>query len=388
MISCGVRPSVGRQRSCLLPLTSMRLLQFCRTNGTLVLKVFALKLRTGHAKVLQDATGASSFAQVGIASRMSLRSAPGVSNVGAKGFFMNCPLIFLRRVHHILKFMQARYAVEDIMVRQTIEMATNKRKSLCIHGFRIQNPDSLLSEAVRLHSCLRIGRLSSFLVRSMHTDDGVAIYSTTVSGLGNSKYYERSMGRVEWLVFEWLNHVLRFLQQDSSQDASWDTYWGAIQEYMQLDWTQIALGLVIAPHKFSLCDGAFRANAPGANGRSDFYLVAWDKWKKPVGKVLCSAYHTTHAAKHTWLPGSGVPNPEARILFRYRCSLEDTVKLAATFLFKSSRELDCLDERVPFVPSKAEDTIADESDDSYDEITDSESEDSMSMSEADTTLSG
>ena len=63
------------------------------------------KLRTGHAKVLQDATGASSFAQVGIASRMSLRSAPGVSNVGAKGFFMNCSLIFLRRVHRILKFM-------------------------------------------------------------------------------------------------------------------------------------------------------------------------------------------------------------------------------------------------------------------------------------------
>ena len=57
------------------------------------------------------------------------------------------------------------------------------------------------------------------------------------------------------------------------------------------------------------------------------------------------------------------------------------MKWAATFLFKSSSELNCLDERVPFVPSMALDTIADESDDSYDEVSESESESSMSTSE-------
>ena len=53
----------------------------------------------------------------------------------------------------------------------------------------------------------------------------------------------------------------------------------------------------------------------------------------------------------------------------------------------ASEAHECIGKTCALVPSMAQDTIADESDDGYDEVTDSESEDSMSMSEADTTLS-
>lgn len=337
-------------------------------------------LRTEHVRVMQDATDTISFPPACIISQRCLRSALGTSNAVAKGFFMNCPLIFLRRVHRILSFMQSSYSLEDYLWRETVEMTAINGKSLHISGFRISNHRSLLSEAMRLHRNLRIGRLCSFITRPLHTDNGVAIYSSTVTGLGSSKYYERSMGRVEWLVFELLNLVLRFLQQDFSEDSSWETCWDAIQAYMRVHWSRITLGVIIAPHKFTFSDGAFRPNAAGANGRSDFYLVAWDRHKS-VGKVLCSAYHTTHAAKHTWLPSSNVPNPEARILFRYQCSLESAVHWAATSFVHSSPELDCLGERGTFRPSTPHHTVAAESDDSYDEISDSESESSMSIGE-------
>ena len=157
------------------------------------------------------------------------------------------------------------------------------------------------------------GYLVSFLPTPVSQGNGTYIFSAALFGFESPRATMWTLGRMELLALQLVNEVRTTL--DTRKDDEDNATRKLIENYMGALKTDVSLDIMIAPHKMLVTNDALESSAPGSGGRSDVFLIAWER-KLAKGTCLMQCYHTTNSVPNTATRKRDQVYPETRLLVK------------------------------------------------------------------------